>query len=143
MALRVPVNSAPNIFIKSKNNLDLIKDHLYMIESLVKPQAKNAVIKTLESEEPNPEGCLKNLVNEDVTLYIQVVGLIDIKLEIQRLEKRNGELNKLIEALQKKMKNYSEKVPQDIRDEDKNKFDTYSSELQFVVESIKDLNTLI
>lgn len=54
------------------------------------------------SDAADPEGSLRNHVNEDLATYIKVVGLIDIKLEIDRLKKRQAELQKLIDDIKKK-----------------------------------------
>ncbi len=73
---------------------------------------------------------MKNHVNEDFTTLVKVVGLIDVKLEIQRLKKRENELNKLMEGLKKKMSipNYETKVPENVRNENAEKYSTYERE---------------
>lgn len=38
-----------------------------------------------------------------MTIYVKVVGLIDLKLEIERVNKRNTQLQDLMDKLQKKM----------------------------------------
>ncbi len=69
-------------------------------------------------------------MNEDLATYIKVVGLIDIKLEIDRLKKRQGELTKYIEDVKKKtnVPNYEQRVPENVRAENAKKLATYETE---------------
>ena len=77
-----------------------------------------------------PEGSLRNHVNEDLQTYIKVVGLIDIKLEIDRLKKRQNELQKYIDDVKKKtsIPNYDTKVPESVKAENAKKIATYETE---------------
>lgn len=69
-------------------------------------------------------------MNEDLATYIKVVGLIDIKLEIDRLKKRQAELQKLIDEIKKKtsVANYEQRVPENVRSENAKKQATYETE---------------
>ncbi len=82
------------------------------------------------SEAADPAGSVKNHVNEEVQTYIKVVGLIDIKLEIERLKKRQTELKKYSDDLAKKtnVPNYETKVPEAVRLENAKKKATYDAE---------------
>lgn len=42
----------------------------------------------LRDGEAEPEGCLSGFVSEEITVYVKVIGLIDIKLELARIAKR-------------------------------------------------------
>lgn len=55
-----------------------------VIQSLV----KSGQVDVIGPNDQDPEGSLKNHVNEDFSTLIKVVGLIDIKLEIERIKKR-------------------------------------------------------
>ena len=85
----------------------------------------------------DPEGSLKNHVNEDVQTYIKVVGLIDIKLEIDRLKKRQAEIKKYMDDLSKKMSfpGYEAKVPEAVRAENTRKMNGYEAEYNETVKS--------
>ena len=55
-----------------------------MLQSLSK--AGEAIV--LGANDEIPAGCLKGFVSEKISIYVKVVGLIDIKLEISRINKR-------------------------------------------------------
>ena len=57
-----------------------------MFRSLI----KSGDVFVIPSEQEDPEGCLKSYINDDITIFIKVVGVIDIKLEIDRVTKRNA-----------------------------------------------------
>jgi hypothetical protein len=44
----------------------------------------------LSKSDVEPEGCIKSYINDDLTILIKVIGLIDMKLEIERVNKRNA-----------------------------------------------------
>lgn len=60
----------------------------------------------------------------------KVVGLIDIKLELERIKKRQNELTKLMEGVKKKMNmpGYNEKVPENVRNDNIEKIGGYEKE---------------
>lgn len=85
-----------------------------MITSLVKA-GETLVIK---GDQQPPEGCLKGFVTDEISIYVKVVGLIDMKLETARIDKRIKEIETLKAGMMKKMTipNYETKVPESIRD---------------------------
>ena len=102
---------------------------------------KSGAVHTLTPADKDPEGCLKSYINEDVTIFIKVVGVIDIKLEIERVGKRNAQLDKLREGIQKKidMKGYEKKVPEAVRNENIEKLKNYQTEIDQNLKGITDL----
>ncbi len=66
--------------------------------------------------------------------------MIDIKLELERIKKRQNELNKLIDGQKKKMSipNYETKVPQNVRNENAEKLAGYEREFIEIENSSKD-----
>ena len=77
-----------------------------------------------------PEGCVKTRVSDDVNVGVRVIGLIDIKLELARLNKviqqKEGLMQKL--AAKMDMPDYMTKVPEKVRNDNKEKMDTYTKE---------------
>jgi valyl-tRNA synthetase len=69
-------------------------------------------------------------LSEDFQTQVKVVGLIDIKLEIERINKRQNELTKLMDAMKKKINipNYETKVPETVRAENAEKLGNYDRE---------------
>ena len=53
----------------------------------------------LQAGEGEPAGCLKGFVSDGISIYVKVIGLIDIKLEIGRINKRVKQLDDLKQKL--------------------------------------------
>lgn len=108
-----------------------------VIQSLVR-SGETIVLKPAEKE---PEGVLKGFVNDDISSFVKIEGAIDIKVEMNRLEKRQGQLNGLFEGQKKKMTipNYETKVPEKVRLTNQTKLDEYTNE---IAELEKQLNLL-
>jgi len=101
--------------------------------------------KILNSTDADPEGCLRSYVNEDLSIYIKVVGLIDIKLEMERVAKRNTQLQGLKEKLEQKMnmKGYEKKVPEAVQKENLDKLKGYETEINQNIKGSEDLAKFI
>ena len=97
-ALNVAKNANPHLAIRVKSEewKEVFISAAPVIQSLVKCSQIDVLG---ASDLADPEGSLKNHVNEEVSTYIKVVGLIDIKLEIERIKKRQNELKKFSEDL--------------------------------------------
>jgi valyl-tRNA synthetase len=108
-----------------------------IIQSLV----KTSQIDVLGPTDEEPTGCLKNVVTEDLSAYIKVKGLVDINLEIERLNKKNLQLNKFIEDIKKK--NSSAKIPENIKKDNNDKIATYDNEKIENEKSIADLKSFM
>ena len=94
-----------------------------VIQSLVK--SGETII--IGSGDEIPTGCLKGFVSETISVYVKVIGLIDIKLEIARINKRCKQLEDLSSKLNEKINapTYMEKVPEKVRAENDAKFAGY------------------
>jgi len=57
----------------------------------------------LSGSDQEPAGSLSSFVSDEITVYVKVAGLIDIKLEISRLAKRAKQLSDLKDKLEAKM----------------------------------------
>jgi len=128
-ALNVPNNAKPHLAIRCKTDewKRTFAEASPVIQSLVKSSQLDVLG---PSDSSDPAGSVKNHVNEEVQTYIKVVGLIDIKLEIDRLKKRQTELKKYMDDLAKKttVPNYETKVPETVRAENAKKQASYEAE---------------
>lgn len=81
-ALNIPKNANPAIFIRSANDATrvIFEKEAGVIQSII----RSGNVTILDSKAPEPEGCLNQYINEEFTIYIKVVGAIDLKLEIAR-----------------------------------------------------------
>ena len=128
-ALGVASNAKPTIAVQS-GTPELHKMFLSqkdVIEALVKSGETNIIPK----DGAEPEGSLKGFVAADISIYVKVIGLIDVKLEIARIAKQNGKLQDLATKLQAKMeaKSYADRVPDKVKAEDAAKLARYQAEI--------------
>ena len=137
--MNVPSNAKPEIAIACSNPeiLAMFKDEIPVVKSLVKASEVKIVVDGAEL----PEGYLKGFVSDEISSYVKVVGLIDIKLEIARINKRVKQVTDLMEkAIKKtKMPGYETKVPENVRSADKEKITNYENELAAVDKQMKVL----
>lgn len=85
-ALNVASNAKPTVVVQTANAelLEIFKSEVAVVSSLVK--AGETIV--LGANEEVPTGCLKGFVSDEISIYVKVIGLIDIKLEIGRINKR-------------------------------------------------------
>jgi len=85
----------------------------------IKTLAKLGNLEIIPGEAADPEKTLKTHVSENVQIFTNVIGLIDLKLQVDRLTKRQEKLDQLIEGQYKKIniKDYEQKVKEEIRNE--------------------------
>jgi len=86
-ALNVPKSATPSLAVRVSSSewKEVFTAATPILSSLVKAGSVSVLG---PGDATDPEGSLRNHVNEDLATYIKVVGLIDIKLEIDRLKKR-------------------------------------------------------
>ena len=82
-SLNVPSNARPTVAVKISNErlLARLSAEKAVIQSLIRA-GEMIVIGAAEKE---PEGCLSSFVNDEITGYVKVAGLIDIELELARI----------------------------------------------------------
>jgi len=110
-ALNITAKSNAPVFIRC--NDDKLKKEFTSQTPVVQSLIRSGETTVIGKDDKDPEGCLKVYVNENVQIYTKVVGLVDIKLEIDRIKKKNTALTTQKAALEKKMslKGYESKVP--------------------------------
>ena len=82
-----------------------------VVQSLVK--SGETII--LGADDQVPAGYLKGFVSESISVYVKVIGLIDIKLELARIQKRLKQLEDLSSKLKEKIEKSKDKVPENVR----------------------------
>ena len=140
--MNIAKNANPSIFIQVKDDKlkAIFENETAIFSSLIKA----GETKVLGKSDSDPAGCVKTFINDDLTIFIKVVGLIDIKLEIDRVQKRITQLEDLKDKLNKKMtmKGYEQKVPENVRQENISKMQGYETEITECKKSIDDLGKL-
>ena len=92
-------NPELNVRCNDEAFLPQLTQELDMLKSLLKAGS----ISVIDKSAPNPDGSSQLYINDDLQTYIKVVGFIDIGEEIQRKEKRNSQIQGLLDTLIKKM----------------------------------------
>lgn len=142
-ALNIPKNANPAVFIRCANDATkaIFEKETGVIQSII----RSGETTVLDSKAPEPEGCLNQYVNEEFTIYIKVVGAIDLKLEIARQTKNNDKLQDLADKLSKKINKagYADKVPENVRQADQEKLQGYLQEISQNKRAMEPLMKLI
>lgn len=119
--LGIKPNQKPNIFIKcnSAESFGTFKDTGDIMKVLV----KSGDVKVLQASDADPAGCLQAYINDDLKIFLQVVGVIEVKGAIDQLTTRFGKTTDMMEKAIKKTKipNYENKVPPQVQEEDAKK----------------------
>eukprot|EP00826_Nyctotherus_ovalis_P038657 TRINITY_DN3635_c0_g1_i10.p1 TRINITY_DN3635_c0_g1~~TRINITY_DN3635_c0_g1_i10.p1 ORF type:complete len:978 (+),score=313.38 TRINITY_DN3635_c0_g1_i10:214-3147(+) len=138
--LNIPSKNRPKMAIvcKDETKLQFFSENAALISTLAKV-GDAEVCKELALE-----GCIMHVLNPGVTIYLQVKGIIDIKNEIERLKKKIGQLEGFAKKIEQKMgvKDYEQKVPEDVRKENKEKHETTLHEIEALKKCIEDLEKM-
>ncbi|ERN14543.1 hypothetical protein AMTR_s00038p00088230 [Amborella trichopoda] len=127
-------------FVLCKTNAvaGIIKQHELEISTL----ATLSSIKVLTENDATPVGCAVNIVNEHLSVYLQVQGFLNAEAEREKLRKRKEELQRHQENLAQRMSapGYEEKVPQHIQEDNVAKLNKLMGELEIVEEAQANLD---
>ena len=102
-------------------------------------------MKPLAEGESAPPGCAVQIVNEAITVYMLLKGVVDAATEISKLEKKLELLQKSTEALIKKTQEdgYEEKVPEKVRNENAEKIAKQTAEISSIEAAREDFRALL
>ena len=91
-----------------------------------------------------PSGCGVAVVNESLTVAVQLAGVLDPKKELLKLSAKRDDARSKSESLKKKREasNYGEKTPLDVQAQDAEKLSTVEAELRMVEEHIAEMEKL-
>ena len=101
-------------------------------------------IKAVASSADVPKGCGVNVVNDNLSVYIGLAGMVDSKTEVAKLSKKRTERQ---EALEKKeafvsAAGYATRVTENVREKDAAELAAMRSELAQIDRTIKDFEAL-
>lgn len=101
-------------------------------------------IEELSSSSTAPIGTASVPVNESCEAYLHLKGVIDPAKETERLLAKKGKIEAPLNKLTEKMeaKDYEEKVPLDVRENDKEKLRTMQLELKKIDEAMKAMSLM-
>lgn len=144
-ALNIASNAKPTIGVSVANAelKAMFEGETSVITSLVK-SGETFVIETGKDAD-KAQGCVSCFVTDEIQVLVKVIGLIDLKLEIKRIEKRSKQLEDLATKLKQKIDapSYLERVPEHVRNENIGKLSGYNVELAAQHAQIEVLAKLI
>lgn len=96
--------------------------------------AKGNCLKFLDDGVVNPKNCCVKVISDQITLLVDLTGILDIDAEIKRLEKEVERLVPQLEGYKRKMNavGYEAKVPANVQIMNSEKCAAYETELQNV-----------
>lgn len=99
--------------------------------------AKGSSLVFLPSGEEAPKGCCVKVVSDQLSLLVNLTGILDIELEIGRLTKEIERLTPLIDGYRRKMaaSDYETKVPENVRLINTEKCSSYEAEMQATIDA--------
>ncbi|XP_052134317.1 valine--tRNA ligase, mitochondrial 1-like [Oryza glaberrima] len=100
-------------------------------------------LKILTEDDPTPPNCATNIVNKDLSVYLQLRGALNTEAEREKLRKKRDEIQKQHDTLSQKMNasGYREKAPQSKQDEDMKKIAALLEELEIIREAESELES--
>ncbi|XP_068655538.1 valine--tRNA ligase, mitochondrial 1 [Aristolochia californica] len=128
-------------FVLARNGhvADIIKSQELEIVTL----ASLSSLKVLNEDDMAPSGCALSIVNENLTVYLQLQGTVNVEAECEKLRKKKEEITKQHDSLQQKMSasGYKEKVPSHIQQDHLAKLEKLIQELTIIDEAEQKLES--
>jgi valyl-tRNA synthetase len=92
-----------------------------------------------------PESTGIQVVNDSITVLVDLKGMVDYKQEIQRLSKSLKKTSNPMDTLKRKMAadGYEEKVPEDLKKQNSEKLAAYEKEVAEIEETIANFERLV
>jgi valyl-tRNA synthetase len=86
--LKITRNMSPTIYIRCSDPAlqKVFEAEKAVFTSLIRSGETNILSKAAA----DPEGCVSQYVNEQLDIYVKVAGLIDMSVEVKRIEKRQA-----------------------------------------------------
>ncbi|CAI2379925.1 unnamed protein product [Moneuplotes crassus] len=133
-------NHKPEVVIKLDTNSDA--SFYGGASELIQSLTFSGSVSIAAADSADPSGSISKAV-EGLTIFVKIVGIIDIKQEIARLNKLKGKNEKLIEATNKKMSGKAAaKMPESVKKENAKKLEKLQNEIEAYNQSIVSLKNL-
>ena len=132
----------PAVLIQCSN--EAIQSDVESTSLMIQKLATSESVKTLLSSEQVPSGYAPSVINEHITAYLFVKGLIDFEKEIARLDKKKKAVQKNIDKLKKRTSSqaYQDKSPDHIKQKDADSMNSFCAELESFESAIQGLEKL-
>ncbi|KAK4332340.1 Valine--tRNA ligase, mitochondrial [Rhodotorula toruloides] len=143
MATSYNLNSKLQVFLLARNAdyAATLRKSTDAISVLIKGCTSFTIV---EKEDELPEGCVGELVSQDLTAYLLLKGVIDANAEIAKSEKRlafaQGALQKL--EAQRSAPNYAQTRPENVQAREAAKVDEWKTEIDALEKAIAKFEKL-
>ncbi|KAL6641285.1 hypothetical protein ACP70R_019466 [Stipagrostis hirtigluma subsp. patula] len=106
-------------------------------QSQITTLASVSTVKILTEDDAIPSDCATNIVNKDLSVYLQLRGALNTEAEREKLRRKRGEIQRQHDTLWRKVNasGYREKAPQSKQDEDTRKLAALLGELEIIHEA--------
>lgn len=107
-------------------------------------RAANCATFVGNTETPGPEGCAMLIVDSQMSVYIQLRGMVDFGVEIAKLEKQLEAKAFTLKTLQNNMSKptYADKVPEAVRLEHAQKVEELTTQRDGILKAIEDFTNM-
>ena len=138
----IPNNMKADFYFSTANHE--LRETLISQEQDFCTLAKGNFLKPSPSAEMMPRGLCIKVVSDQLSIYINLEGIIDIDSEVARLRKEEEKLNNQIGQYRKKIEapGYETKVPETVRATNKDKLEAYEKELDMTIKAIENFLTM-
>lgn len=101
--------------------------------------ARGNCLKFLEAAAEPPKGCCVKVLSDNLSLLVDLTGIIDIETEIARLGKEIERLTPMIDTYKRKISaaDYEAKVPEAVRAVNAEKLASYEAEMEATVTAFR------
>ncbi|KAG6555962.1 hypothetical protein Mapa_001902 [Marchantia paleacea] len=102
-------------------------------------------VKIILEAESAPAGCAVSIVDEQLSAYLLLTGLVDANVELSKLQKKKEEVERFREAITKRMNapGYADKVPANVQEDNLTKVNKYTAELATIEEACENFQRLL
>lgn len=143
-SIGIQKNLRPEIFIKT--NSDELKTILNDNIGIIKNLSFSGTVTILNESDSDPEGCVRktfHIGESNLLILVKISGIIDIKQEIQRLQKLKAKNEGFIDATSKKLSGKAaEKMPESVKLENQDKIAKLIHENAAIDSSIEELQKI-
>lgn len=139
-SLGMNTSAKPKAFVRHGD-----PDRRACLAKLTKPLSKMSMcgeVSVLQADDPEPKGVLRDVVNDKCLIFMSAEG-VNLSAELVKLQKKEANAEKTVQSYEAKMNmpNYTEKVPEAVRQQNAEKLaaaKTECEELKRSVASIQD-----
>lgn len=128
----------PDAFIRHSDETSLAQ--VDKLKNQISRMAGFGSIQVLDGKAPDPQGTMRDVVNEKCLIYTKVEGL-DLSGEKAKLQKKVTSAQKMVESYKQKMAvpGYEEKVPANVREQNTMKMQASQKELEELERALQGL----